>query len=105
MASGTVTEITNFDQHESFIDHNPRTVIFFGSAACGHCQTITPVFNSLASQYPHIAFGHVETTKVKALNIRGVPVFVGYCNHQPVEIVLGADKQELKKMLDGKLCP
>lgn len=94
----TVREITHMSEHDGFIANNPSAMIFFGSIRCGHCQDIKPVFDQLARQYPTVAFGHVETTRVKCENVDGVPVFVGYKNQRALEPILGANEQELTRM-------
>ena len=95
----TVREITHMAEHDALIANNTSAIIFFGSIRCGHCQDITPVFGQLARQYPGVAFGHVETTRVKCENVDGVPVFVGYKNQRPLTPVLGADEPALRRML------
>lgn len=98
----SVVEITNYNQHESFINDNANAVIFFGSERCHHCVAITPVVKQLAGKYPNVKFGHVEVTKAKVQNInKGVPVFVGYRNHQPVDVVLGADEEGLVDLIES----
>jgi thiol-disulfide isomerase/thioredoxin len=64
---------------------------------------MVPVFNDMASKYNNVAFGHVEVTKVDVDNVNGVPVFVGYKNHQPVDVVLGANSRSLTDMIEHKL--
>lgn len=98
-----VAEITNFDQHQGLIANNDRVVIFLGSERCGHCRTMVPVVQKFARQYPNVAFGHVEITKVKTENVGPVPVFVGYRDHNPVDVVLGADNEALQGMITKKL--
>lgn len=73
-----VIEITNFNEHESFIANNEKVVLFFGSIRCPHCRNMGPVVEKMAEQYPTVAFGHIEVTEVE--NVNGVPVFVGYKN-------------------------
>lgn len=89
----TVFEITNVTEHDSLIHNNQRLVIFFGSNRCGHCKSIAPVFANLAAANPHIAFAHVEVSRIKTENVDGVPVFVGYKDGQPVDTVIGADDE------------
>ena len=95
----TVREITHTAEHDAFISNNPSAILFFGSSRCGHCQDITPLFGQLARQYPSVAFGHVETTRVKTEGIDGVPGFVGYKNGRPLAPVVGADDQGLRQLV------
>lgn len=92
-------ELHNETEHDQFILDNPRAIIFFGSIYCGHCRSITPTFNEYVNKYPNIAFAHIETTTVKSENLEGVPTFVGYKDGEAVDIVVGADKQGIIRML------
>jgi thiol-disulfide isomerase/thioredoxin len=101
--SNRVIEITNFNEHESFIANNKRAVIFFGSIKCGHCRNMVPVVGKMAEQYPTVAFGHIEITEVEVENVDGVPVFVGYKDQIPIDMVLGASPKTLTNMIETKL--
>ncbi len=98
-----VIEIRSYSDQESFIRNNPSGVIFFGSYRCPHCQDMVPVFEDLTRQYPNVGFAHVEITKVEVENVNGVPVFVGYRNKVPIDIVLGADEDKLFDMINNQL--
>jgi len=98
-----VIEITNSDEGDSFINNNNLCVIFYGSERCPHCRTMVPVYDNLAKKYKTIAFGHVETSKVKVNNLNGVPVFVGYKNQEPFDSVIGADPESLNEMIEMML--
>lgn len=98
-----VVDITNYDEHQSMITNNDRCVIFFGSRNCPHCRDMMRPYEDLAAKYPNVRFGHVEVTKVEVDNIDGVPVFVGYKMHVPVDTVLGADPKALTNMVQTKL--
>jgi len=95
-----VVELTNYHDHDNFIDNNDKCIIFFGSQYCHHCHDMIPVFEQMAQDYPEIAFGHIEVTKVKVENIDGVPVFVIYKNKQPIDVVLGANKDKLLNIIN-----
>jgi len=92
-----VVEIKNHKDYINFLK-NKKTIIFFGSEMCGHCKTITPVFEKLSKKYPKVSFGHVETTKVKTKNIGGVPVFVAYPSE---EVVTGANEKAIISVLEN----
>lgn len=92
-------EITHKAEHDNFIANNPSAILFFGSAHCGHCQDIKPVFKQLAAQYPNVAFGHVEVSKIKTEGADSVPIFVGYKGGKPLPPVLGADERGLRSLV------
>jgi len=98
-----VVEITDSVQEEIFIRNNPRAVIFFGSAMCGHCRTMAPIYERLVNKYPTVANAHVETSRVKVTDLAGVPVFVGYKNGQPVDMVVGALENDLITMIETEI--
>lgn len=100
-----VAEITNFSEQESFIANNERAVLFFGSERCGHCRNMVPVIERMTTQYPSVAFGHVEVTRVKVDNVNGVPVFVNYLRKVPVNVIIGASPQELTSAIETNLLP
>lgn len=101
--SNRVIEITNFNEHESFIANNDKEVLFFGSIRCSHCHKMVPIVEKIAEQYPTVAFGHIEVTEVEVENVDGVPVFVGYKNQIPIDIVVGASPNKLTNMIENKL--
>lgn len=94
-----VTEINNSDDSDNFINNNSLGIIFFGSENCPHCRNMTSLYEDLVNKYPSVKFSHVETSKVKVDNLDGVPVFVGYKNKEPVDIVIGASPKNLTQMV------
>ena len=98
-----VVEINSVNAQNSFISSNSRAVIFFGSERCGHCRSMKLLFNKLSNKYTNISFGHIEVTKVKVANLQGVPVFVAYRDHNPLDSVVGSKEQELIKMIETRL--
>lgn len=95
-----VLEITDDRQHDMFIASNDKCVIFFGSDYCHNCHDMVPVIEDLARKYPNVRFSHIETTKVKVKDINGVPVFVSYKRQEPIDMVLGADKERVMSMVN-----
>lgn len=98
-----VININNYNEHQAFISNNDRGVIFFGSVRCPHCRSMTSTFEDLAAKYRNVSFAHVEVSKVDVDNVDGVPVFVAYKSHVPVDVVLGANKESIIKMIETKL--
>ena len=95
----SITELTSRDAQLQLMQ-SPKCVIFFGSAHCGHCMKMGPIFSQLASQYRNTAFGHVEVSNLKVDNLGpGVPVFVFYRNGEPFDKVVGADEKQLRAKL------
>lgn len=101
-----VIQITNSEESDNFIANNLRGVIFFGSVRCPHCRTMAPIYEQLANKYTStnvVAFAHVETSEVEVDNLDGVPVFVAYKDHKPIDTVLGARPEALTTMIQQKL--
>ena len=94
-----VRELNSAQDFDAIIANNRIALIFYGSAKCGHCKSITPFVAELVTRYPSVAFGHVEVTKVKVEGIDGVPVFVVYKDQKPVDKLVGADQEGLVKLL------
>lgn len=98
-----MVEINDADDFDSFLQNNKKGIVFFGSLSCGHCRSITPYVQELVKQYPDIGFAHVETSRVRTNNLKGVPVFCAYKNGQAVDKVVGANKPALQSMIATKL--
>lgn len=100
-----ITEINSYNDEQSFINNNPRGVIFFGSRSCGHCQHMKPIIEQMAVTYPSIKFAHVEVSKVDVdmKHFEGVPLFVGYRNGAPVDTIIGADEDAVRRMVTTEL--
>jgi thiol-disulfide isomerase/thioredoxin len=100
-----IIEITSDRDEQSFINNNPRAVVFFGSAHCGHCQHMKPIIEALAIEYPQIKFAHVEVSKVSVdmQHFEGVPLFVGYRSGNPVNVIVGADENAVTTMVKTQL--
>ena len=94
-------EISNSTEEANFTASNGKSVVFYGSRGCGHCNQIKPVVDQLVRMYPNVKFGHVETSRVDVQNLEGVPTFVGYRNNVYVDMVVGADQQKLQKMIQS----
>lgn len=94
-----VFEIEAYDEWESIIENSPRLVIFYGSRYCGHCTTITPFFEKLATQYQDVIFSHLETSRHKVADLDGVPTFAAYQNGQEFDLVVGGDTKALTNLV------
>jgi len=96
-------EITNWDSCESFLRDNKRAIIFFGSISCGHCRNIASFVKELTQQYPHVAFAHVEQSRVNCNNLKSMPTFVAYIDGEPKAQVVGAYRDKLQSMIMTEL--
>lgn len=99
----SVTELTSDYHEQQFINTHERAVIFFGSERCPHCRDMVPVIHDMARKYSSIGFAHVEVSEIEVENVKGVPVFVGYRNQNPVEVIVGARVKALTEMITTKL--
>ena len=98
-----MTEITSDYEEQQFINTHDRAVIFFGSQRCPHCRDMVPVIQDMIGKYPSVAFAHVEVTAVEVENVNGVPVFVGYRDRNPVDVIVGARVKAVTQMIETKL--
>lgn len=98
----TVIELSTYDDFERETNSNPRCVIMYGSANCGHCIHFLPIFIENSKIYTNIKFYHVESTKIEIDNIVGYPTIVFYKNKEPYNSIIGADVDsflsQLKKL-------
>lgn len=97
----SVVEINNINEEESFIRNNKLAIIFFGSKSCGHCASITPIYNKLSNKYKGIKFGHIESSKIKVDNLQFVPTFVVYQNSNPIDKLEGASEKSLTSLIES----
>ena len=97
-----VQEISNVEDHDSFIQNNDKCIMFFGSNKCKICDNMTPVFNDIARNYPQIKFSRVEVTKTTVEDLdKSLPVIVCYKNNVPIGKVVGADKNGIINMINN----
>lgn len=96
-----VKEIVTKEDHDNFISNNNSGIMFFGSHKCPHCRDMVPVINNMAKQYPNVKFSHAEVTKLTTEDLHeGLPQFIAYKNHRPVDRVLGADPEGIINMMN-----
>ena len=103
--NSNIVQLYNEKEHDDFIRKNNRSVIFFGSQACGHCRQITPVVQKLANNTKNVVFGHVETNILDVVNLAGVPTFVMYYNQEPIDMVIGANESALSQSVTNLAKP
>jgi len=96
-----VQEITNVEDHDSFIQNNDKCIMFFGSNKCKKCNNMTQTFDDIAKNYPQIKFSHVEVTKTTVENLgNSLPIIVCYKNNVPVGKVVTPDKNGIINMIN-----
>src|SRR5437879_3828937 len=97
-----VREIITVEDHDSFIKNNSKCIMFFGSNTCKKCDSMNPIFDDIAKNYPWIQFSHVEVNNTIVQNLNDVlPVFVCYKNNIPIGKVVGTDKNGIINMIQN----
>ncbi|KAF2078560.1 hypothetical protein CYY_000183 [Polysphondylium violaceum] len=78
-------------------------VVDFTAVWCPPCQAISPVFTSLASQYPNAVFLKVDVDKCRntaaKCKISAMPTFQFYRSNKMVKEFTGADQRALKSTI------
>jgi thioredoxin 1 len=95
-----IQEITYVEDHDSFIQNNDKCIMFFGSNECKKCNSMSPIFDDIAKNYPQIKFSRVEVTETTIENLgKDLPVVVCYKNNVPVGKVIGTNKNGIINMI------
>lgn len=81
-------------------------VVDFSATWCGPCKAIAPVYESLASSNPTVAFLHVDIDEMRGqlddLNdVRGVPTFKFFKGGRLVHSFSGASKANLEQAVQS----
>lgn len=96
-----IQEISNVEDHDSFIQNNDKCIMFFGSNNCKNCDIMSPIFDDIAKNYPQIKFSHIEVTETTVENLdKNLPIFVCYKNNEPVGKVVGINKNGIINMIN-----
>lgn len=80
------------------------SLLKFGAKWCGPCKKIQPFVETLKSKFPELTLTYVDIDEdinnlCDKYNIESLPTFVLLVDDKEVGRVLGADKQELVKLL------
>jgi thiol-disulfide isomerase/thioredoxin len=92
-------DINSSEQENVFLANNAKVLMFYGSVNCGHCRNIKPFIENLSRTVPGLSVGYVECSRIKTENIEGFPTFVYYRNGQYVGTVVGANRDEVMRMV------
>ncbi|KAK7832305.1 thioredoxin-like protein CXXS1 [Quercus suber] len=80
-------------------------VIHFSAAWCIPSVAMNPFFEELASSFPDVLFLTVDVDEVKEaatkLEIKAMPTFVLMKNGAPVDKLVGANPEEIRKRIDS----
>ncbi|KAF8690656.1 hypothetical protein HU200_041029 [Digitaria exilis] len=75
-------------------------VIDFTASWCGPSRSIAPVFVEFAKKYPHVVFLKVDIDELREYEIEGVPTFHFVKGGEKIDIVVGANKDELQTKVE-----
>ncbi|KAJ1396590.1 Thioredoxin-like superfamily [Sesbania bispinosa] len=86
-------------------NQNCPIVVHFTASWCMPSVAMTPFFEELASSYPDVLFLVVDVDEVKEvatrMDIKAMPTFLMLKEGAPLEKVVGANPEEIKKRIDG----
>lgn len=98
-----IIQLRTSREEEDFIRKNNLCVILFKSNGCGHCIHFVPIYDELSDNYPQAAFGIVEASQVKIMNITGYPTLVVYRDGECIDVIVGANQERLEQDLGQNL--
>ncbi|TKY71575.1 Thioredoxin protein CXXS1 [Spatholobus suberectus] len=86
-------------------NRNCLVVVHFTASWCMPSVAMNPVFKELASSYPEVLFLTVDVDEVKEvatkMDVKAMPTFLLLKDGAAVEKVVGANPEEIRKMIDG----
>ncbi|XP_057429437.1 thioredoxin-like protein CXXS1 [Lotus japonicus] len=86
-------------------NQNCPIVVHFSASWCMPSVAMNPFFEDMASSYPDFLFLNVDVDEVKdvatRLEIKAMPTFVFLKDGAPLEKLVGANPEEIKKRIDG----
>ena len=106
-----VYSLTTHEQIEQLANQFPHRLIIidFWATWCGPCMEMKPVFSEFATLHQDGIFISVNidadvTEEIKRVyNIKSIPLFVFIKNHKVIDMMMGADKNELLNKINKNL--
>ncbi|KAK2447118.1 Thioredoxin-like protein cxxs1 [Trifolium repens] len=84
---------------------NSPIVVHFTASWCMPSVAMIPYFEEFASDYPDFLFLSVDVDEVKEVatrnDIKAMPTFLLLKDGAPLEKIVGANPEEIKKRIDG----
>ena len=79
-------------------------VIDFTATWCGPCQTMAPIFEGLAAEFPNVEFVKVDVDDASEIaedcGVTSMPTFQFFKGGAMVQNFVGANKQKLKETVE-----
>ena len=104
-----MVEISDANSYNKFLLTNKKCIVFFGSQRCPYCRNIKPLVEKMVTNYPDIAFCHIEVTNKtsdiipKQYQQSGLPLFLCYKNNLLLDNVIGEDETGIIQMIENRL--
>ncbi|CAG8567746.1 9581_t:CDS:2 [Cetraspora pellucida] len=98
-----IKNIQSLAEYRELIASPKLTVVDFHATWCQPCHMIAPTFNELSSKYKHANFAKVDVDQLRdvstAAQVRSMPTFKFFKNGQQVAQLVGANGEELKRLV------
>jgi len=97
--------IHNAQEFNDLISRNDVVIIDFYTKWCGPCKAVSPFFEKLQTEYPHITFVKCDCEDsddlIDSLGITNIPTFIKFVKGKKETVITGADKNKILELVNG----
>lgn len=98
-------QINNIEDFNEVVSKNDIVVVDFFTKWCGPCKAVSPFFESLEKEFPHIKLSKCDCEAAEDVafkfKISSIPMFIKFEKGKEVERVSGADKNKILELFNG----
>ncbi len=106
MEAENIIVVTDSDFEETVLNNQNPVLVDFWAEWCGPCKAIEPFLNELAVEYKgKISIAKVDTDKnpnyASTYGVRSMPTFIMFKDGQQTDLLVGANPNKIKEMLEN----